>query len=170
MAKRTAAQTGSAAFPPLGLVATPGPGSGPVNGVGSLQGAAASDGPGGLPPAPSKFDASQAQQCRLQDAYWSDEEVSAATAFFGDEPAPYRRGVLMHQPGAACAICRDRHRVPAVPFCSRTLSIHRNAPHQEDMDCPLCLEEIDLSDANFKPCPCGYQVSGLNIRSLSVPC
>jgi hypothetical protein len=26
------------------------------------------------------------------------------------------------------------------------------------MDCPLCLEEIDLSDANFKPCPCGYQV------------
>lgn len=27
------------------------------------------------------------------------------------------------------------------------------------MDCPLCLEEIDLSDANFKPCPCGYQVS-----------
>lgn len=29
---------------------------------------------------------------------------------------------------------------------------------QEDLDCPLCLEEIDLSDANFKPCPCGYQV------------
>lgn len=29
---------------------------------------------------------------------------------------------------------------------------------QEDLDCPLCLEEIDISDANFKPCPCGYQV------------
>ncbi|KAE8268511.1 hypothetical protein A4X09_0g3827, partial [Tilletia walkeri] len=56
----------------------------------------------GLPPAPVKFDASQAQACRLQDAYWSEEE--------------------------------------------------------EDMDCPLCLEEIDLSDANFKPCPCGYQI------------
>jgi len=56
----------------------------------------------GLPPAPIKFDASQAQACRLQDAYWSEEE--------------------------------------------------------EDMDCPLCLEEIDLSDANFKPCPCGYQI------------
>lgn len=26
------------------------------------------------------------------------------------------------------------------------------------MDCPLCLEEIDISDANFKPCPCGYQI------------
>lgn len=29
---------------------------------------------------------------------------------------------------------------------------------QDDMDCPLCLEELDLSDLNFKPCPCGYQV------------
>jgi hypothetical protein len=26
------------------------------------------------------------------------------------------------------------------------------------MDCPLCLEEMDVSDLNFKPCPCGYQV------------
>lgn len=24
---------------------------------------------------------------------------------------------------------------------------------------PLCIEEFDLSDKNFKPCPCGYQVS-----------
>src|SRR5947209_1168992 len=23
---------------------------------------------------------------------------------------------------------------------------------------PLCVEEFDLSDKNFKPCPCGYQV------------
>lgn len=23
---------------------------------------------------------------------------------------------------------------------------------------PLCVEEFDLSDRNFKPCPCGYQV------------
>lgn len=29
---------------------------------------------------------------------------------------------------------------------------------QDEMECPLCLEEIDISDANFKPCPCGYQV------------
>ncbi|EMR09484.1 hypothetical protein PNEG_02072 [Pneumocystis murina B123] len=28
----------------------------------------------------------------------------------------------------------------------------------EDIDCPLCMEEMDLSDRNFKPCPCGYQV------------
>lgn len=24
--------------------------------------------------------------------------------------------------------------------------------------CPLCIEELDLSDRNFKPCPCGYQI------------
>ncbi|MBE3049402.1 hypothetical protein IMZ48_44270, partial [Candidatus Bathyarchaeota archaeon] len=23
---------------------------------------------------------------------------------------------------------------------------------------PLCIEDLDLSDRNFKPCPCGYQV------------
>ncbi|KAG8532875.1 uncharacterized protein KY384_002753 [Bacidia gigantensis] len=27
-----------------------------------------------------------------------------------------------------------------------------------DESCPLCVEEFDLSDKNFKPCPCGYQV------------
>ncbi|KAJ2898578.1 RNA recognition domain-containing protein [Zalerion maritima] len=28
----------------------------------------------------------------------------------------------------------------------------------EDDTCPLCIEEFDLSDRSFKPCPCGYQV------------
>ncbi|KAI9712500.1 MAG: hypothetical protein M1812_006916 [Candelaria pacifica] len=39
------------------------------------------------------------------------------------------------------------------------------APTQQDSfiddsddACPLCVEEFDLSDKNFKPCPCGYQV------------
>lgn len=27
----------------------------------------------------------------------------------------------------------------------------------EDL-CPLCVEEMDISDKNFKPCPCGYQI------------
>jgi hypothetical protein len=30
---------------------------------------------------------------------------------------------------------------------------------EEESQCPLCLEEMDLSDRNFRPCPCGYQVS-----------
>ncbi|KAH7927074.1 hypothetical protein BV22DRAFT_306086 [Leucogyrophana mollusca] len=28
----------------------------------------------------------------------------------------------------------------------------------EDADCPLCLEELDIADLNFKPCVCGYQI------------
>ncbi|KAJ0421657.1 putative CCR4-NOT core complex subunit Not4 [Aspergillus carlsbadensis] len=28
----------------------------------------------------------------------------------------------------------------------------------DDEFCPLCIEEFDLSDKNFRPCPCGYQI------------
>jgi hypothetical protein len=28
----------------------------------------------------------------------------------------------------------------------------------EDNLCPMCLEELDITDRNFKPCQCGYQV------------
>ncbi|TAQ85983.1 hypothetical protein B7494_g5691 [Chlorociboria aeruginascens] len=28
----------------------------------------------------------------------------------------------------------------------------------DDNTCPLCVEDFDLSDKNFRPCPCGYQV------------
>ncbi|KAG9285322.1 hypothetical protein G9A89_010797 [Geosiphon pyriformis] len=29
---------------------------------------------------------------------------------------------------------------------------------EEEFVCPLCMEEMDLSDRNFRPCPCGYQI------------
>jgi len=29
---------------------------------------------------------------------------------------------------------------------------------EEELTCPLCMEEIDLADRNFKPCSCGYQI------------
>lgn len=32
---------------------------------------------------------------------------------------------------------------------------------EEEQSCPLCVEELDLSDRNFRPCPCGYQVRRL---------
>lgn len=32
------------------------------------------------------------------------------------------------------------------------------AAEEQDDDCPLCMEEMDPSDRNFRPCPCGYQV------------
>eukprot|EP01114_Cavostelium_apophysatum_P013545 TRINITY_DN3302_c0_g1_i2.p1 TRINITY_DN3302_c0_g1~~TRINITY_DN3302_c0_g1_i2.p1 ORF type:complete len:1166 (-),score=378.20 TRINITY_DN3302_c0_g1_i2:30-3527(-) len=28
----------------------------------------------------------------------------------------------------------------------------------EDSLCPLCMEELDITDKNFEPCPCGYQM------------
>lgn len=31
----------------------------------------------------------------------------------------------------------------------------------EEETCPLCVEEFDLTDKGFKPCPCGYQVRPL---------
>jgi hypothetical protein len=38
---------------------------------------------------------------------------------------------------------------------------------------PLCVEEFDLSDRNFRPCPCGYQVRAylyINLlNSLKLP-
>lgn len=37
----------------------------------------------------------------------------------------------------------------------------------EDLDCPLCMEEFDIADRNFRPCPCGYQVKRHNL--LQVP-
>lgn len=29
---------------------------------------------------------------------------------------------------------------------------------EDETHCPLCVEEMDLSDQNFLPCPCGYRV------------
>eukprot|EP00833_Pecoramyces_ruminatium_P018381 jgi/Orpsp1_1/1192413/evm.model.d7180000093062.1 len=29
---------------------------------------------------------------------------------------------------------------------------------EEELLCPLCMEEIDIADRNFKPCACGYQI------------
>ncbi|KAG0143697.1 hypothetical protein CROQUDRAFT_660872 [Cronartium quercuum f. sp. fusiforme G11] len=33
-------------------------------------------------------------------------------------------------------------------------------PFETDDDdlCPLCMEELDVSDLNFRPCPCGYRI------------
>ncbi|ORZ15114.1 hypothetical protein BCR42DRAFT_482875 [Absidia repens] len=28
----------------------------------------------------------------------------------------------------------------------------------EDLDCPLCMEELDIADRSFRPCTCGYQI------------
>lgn len=44
------------------------------------------------------------------------------------------------------------------PSIARSLVIpSRGAPVLMTLS-PLCVEEFDLSDRNFRPCPCGYQV------------
>ncbi|KAL7273066.1 transcriptional repressor general negative regulator of transcription subunit 4 [Rhizina undulata] len=43
----------------------------------------------------------------------------------------------------------------------------------EETFCPLCIEEFDIQDRNFKPCLCGYQICQFcfnNIRNLNGLC
>eukprot|EP01125_Pyxidicula_operculata_P018386 TRINITY_DN652_c0_g1_i6.p2 TRINITY_DN652_c0_g1~~TRINITY_DN652_c0_g1_i6.p2 ORF type:complete len:802 (-),score=259.50 TRINITY_DN652_c0_g1_i6:3066-5471(-) len=35
-----------------------------------------------------------------------------------------------------------------------------NREVEETLECPLCLDELDLTDRSFKPCKCGYQMCG----------
>lgn len=37
------------------------------------------------------------------------------------------------------------------------LQVHGDSAGEEDM-CPICCNDIDLSDRNFYPCECGFQV------------
>jgi RING/Ubox like zinc-binding domain len=41
----------------------------------------------------------------------------------------------------------------------RVVSNSNMSDDEEDTHCPLCVEEMDDSDKNFIPCPCGYRVS-----------
>ena len=36
-----------------------------------------------------------------------------------------------------------------------------DSDEDDDHVCPLCVEEVDVSDRDFLPCPCGYRVSCL---------
>lgn len=38
----------------------------------------------------------------------------------------------------------------------------------EEETCPLCVEEFDLTDKGFRPCPCGYQVCDLFAPAVSL--
>lgn len=43
--------------------------------------------------------------------------------------------------------------------CSQaTVTLKIMVSDDDDLDCPLCMEEFDIADRNFRPCPCGYQV------------
>jgi hypothetical protein len=44
------------------------------------------------------------------------------------------------------------------PHCTMSRMQDQFVDDDEEECCPLCVEEFDLSDRNFRPCPCGYQV------------
>lgn len=50
------------------------------------------------------------------------------------------RATASRLPPAACS--------PTLPARKRSLTTNS----------PLCIEEFDLTDRNFRPCPCGYKV------------
>lgn len=54
-----------------------------------------------------------------------------------------------------------------LPLFSFTAIMSRSLQDQfidddEEETCPLCVEEFDLQDKGFRPCPCGYQVCDLS--------
>jgi hypothetical protein len=79
----------------------------------------------------------------LQDVYWSDDEVR-------DPSIP----VLGHLKHDAC------HALLALSVPMHACDYRARLIQQDDPDCLLCAEPLDLSDLNFKPCQCGMQVSG----------
>eukprot|EP00833_Pecoramyces_ruminatium_P000136 jgi/Orpsp1_1/1174168/evm.model.c7180000049144.1 len=38
------------------------------------------------------------------------------------------------------------------------MSSYSSSDEEDNLECPLCMEEIDLADKYFKPCICGYQI------------
>lgn len=60
--------------------------------------------------------------------------------------------------GVQDAYWSDDDAVSAHSLSFKCMLIKFRTRVQEDNDCPLCAEEMDISDLNFKPCPCGYQV------------
>lgn len=38
----------------------------------------------------------------------------------------------------------------------------------ESVDCPLCMEPLEVDDLNFYPCTCGYQVSSREMCTLKI--
>lgn len=49
-------------------------------------------------------------------------------------------------------------------------SENESSDEEQELFCPLCVEEIDLADKNFLPCPCGYRVSNIYDYIFSIYC
>mmetsp|Transcript_16986 Transcript_16986/g.47015 ORF Transcript_16986/g.47015 Transcript_16986/m.47015 type:complete len:305 (+) Transcript_16986:79-993(+) len=43
-------------------------------------------------------------------------------------------------------------------------------PKSESTQCPLCVEEMDMTDLSFLPCPCGYRVCLFCLQQIKLHC
>jgi hypothetical protein len=75
--------------------------------------------------------------------------------------------LLCHLPAASATRHQQPQRTTHHTAMSR-LQQDQFVDDEEEECCPLCVEEFDLSDRNFRPCPCGYQVSLLSARFCSM--
>jgi hypothetical protein len=41
-----------------------------------------------------------------------------------------------------------------------------NQSGEEPVECPLCMEQLEVDDLNFHPCTCGYQVNARKCSDL----
>lgn len=75
---------------------------------------------------------------------------------------------------------RTRFEVPSTsPITNMSRSLQDQfIDDDEEETCPLCVEEFDLTDKGFRPCPCGYQVCpawfitvlSFHLRLLTIAC
>lgn len=42
---------------------------------------------------------------------------------------------------------------------AETTKMSDSSQHEDQVECPLCMEPLDVDDLSFYPCSCGYQVS-----------
>jgi hypothetical protein len=63
-------------------------------------------------------------------------------------PKSHNEGQILFGLPGYCSVCVCRH-----------LVIMLNQSGDEPVECPLCMELLEVDDLTFFPCTCGYQVS-----------
>lgn len=54
---------------------------------------------------------------------------------------------------------REVHTVSGVSSGVIMNVMNNSSGDEEQVECPLCMEPLEVDDLNFYPCTCGYQVS-----------
>jgi hypothetical protein len=92
---------------------------------------------------------------------------AGVSAFLVPPLIPYTKPADSHLEPAALQLSSGCDPLPTPPLHARHYTSTMSKGVQQDSlifdddeeeTCPLCVEEFDLTDKGFKPCPCGYQV------------